>query len=234
MCVLRTSHGPSAGAELIVWLSGGAAASLKLTLEVSSEFIWLLHLFVIGNLGITEACFALSLGNWNDPNLAFVFSNSIRRHYQKGRGKNHLQNSSSLENRTAHCIFSFVIFARSYILISMHSKCKISSYAVLVFFTYKKPFIYIKKITKPTPPHVPCTEFLGSTAVGSDISDISDKRFTGCWVRISKGARGSQHRDILENFVCSHFLNWGWNLTVVSLENCDHDTGSISWCTASG
>lgn len=61
-----------------------------------------------------------------------------------------------------------------------------------------------------------------------------NKRLTGCWVRISRGAGRSQQRNILKNFVCSHFLNWGWNLTVVSLESCDHDTGSISWCTASG
>lgn len=120
---------------------------------------WLLHLFVTGSLGITKAWFVLSLGNRNDPSLAFVFSNSVCRHYQKERGKNHLQKSLSLENKAVHCIFSFVVFARSYVLISVRSKCKISSCVILAFFIYKESFIHIKRTQTQLLPMSPAQSF---------------------------------------------------------------------------
>jgi len=81
----------------------------------------------------------------------------------KRKKKKILQATLSLENETTNSIFSFVVFASSYILISAHSKSKTSWYVILIFFFYRESFLYIKK--KPN-----CTEFLGNTTVGCKFS----------------------------------------------------------------
>lgn len=78
---------------------------------------------------------------------------------RKEKKTENLQTTLCLENETINSIFSFVVFASSYILISVHSKCKTSWYVILVFFFYRESFFYIKK----SPNH---TEFLGNTTVG--------------------------------------------------------------------
>lgn len=147
----------------------------------------------------------------------------------------------------------------------------------LSIFHLRGIFYSHKKNPNPTPPHVPCTEFLGNTTVGYKFSQGNSKclKVGACQAKIAmqnwrfvwgfqsiyppskevhqkkiypkvfvhkqeayrmlgENFQRSQREPAQENFVCSRFLNWGWNLTVVSLENCDCDTGSISWCTASG